>query len=151
MSGFFATNAPNPLHWTLNSCFGVLHSVWVHLGSFHNCLRLGAKRGELVQLIKNSCHEVPSGFFATNAPNPPHWTINSCFGALHSVWVHLGSFRNSMKLDAKQGELVQLMQKFVPQSHVGIFCNEHTQSAPLDPKLMFWCVTKCWDVFGIIS
>jgi len=73
-----------------------------------------------------------------NAPNPPHWTLNSCFGALHSVWVYLGSFRNSMKLDAKQGELVQLMQKFVPQSNVGIFRNERTQSAPLDPKLMFW-------------
>ena len=75
-----------------------------------------------------------------NAPNPPHWTLNSCFGALHSVWVYLGSFRNSMKLDAKQGELVQLMQKFVPQSHVGIFRNERTQSTPLDPKLMFVCV-----------
>ena len=43
-----------------------------------------------------------------------------------------------MKLDAKQGELVQLMQKFGPQSHVGIFRNERTQSTPLDPKLMFW-------------
>ena len=41
------------------------------------------------------------------APNPPHWTLNSGFGALHSVWVHLGSFRNRMKLDAKQSELVQ--------------------------------------------
>jgi len=28
---------------------------------------------------------------------------------LHSVWVHLGSFRNCMKLGAKQCELVQLM------------------------------------------
>ena len=37
-----------------------------------------------------------------------------------------------MKLGAKQGELVQLMQKFVPQSHVGIFRNGHTQSTPLD-------------------
>ena len=73
-----------------------------------------------------------------NAPNPPHWTLNSCFGALHSVRVYLGSFRNSMKLDVKQGELVQLIQKFVPQSHVGIFRNERTQSTPLDPKLMFW-------------
>ena len=75
-----------------------------------------------------------------NAPNPPHWTLNSCFGALHSVWVYLGSFRNSMKLDAKQVELVQLIQKFVSRSHVGIFRNERTQSTPLDPKLMFWCV-----------
>ena len=72
-----------------------------------------------------------------NAPNPPHWTLNSCFGTLHSVWVYLGSFRNSMKRDAKQGELVQLMQKFVPRSHVRIFRNERTQSTPLDPKLMF--------------
>ena len=69
-----------------------------------------------------------------NAPNPPH------FGALYSVWVHLGSFRNSMKLDAKQVELVQLMQKFLPRSRVGIFLYERTQSTPLFPKLMFWYV-----------
>ena len=43
-----------------------------------------------------------------------------------------------MKLDAKLGELVQLEQKFMPQSHVGIFRNERTQSTPLDTKLMFW-------------
>ena len=42
-----------------------------------------------------------------------------------------------MKLEAKRGELVQLKQ-FMPQSHVGIFRNERTQSTPLDPKLMFW-------------
>jgi hypothetical protein len=81
-----------------------------------------------------------SGFFATNTPNQPHWNPNSCFGALHCVWVRLGSFRNCMKLGAKQCELLQLMQKYVPRSHVGIFCNERTQSTPLDPKLMFWCV-----------
>jgi hypothetical protein len=54
--------------------------------------------------------------------------------------MHLGSFRNCMKLDAKQGQLVQLMQKFVPRSHVGIIHNERTQSTPIDPGLMFWCV-----------
>ena len=75
-----------------------------------------------------------------NTPNQPHWTPNPCFGALHTVWVHLGSFRNYMKLGAKQCELVQLMQKYVPRSHVGIFGNERTQSTQLDPKLMFWCV-----------
>ena len=75
-----------------------------------------------------------------NAPNPPHWTRNSCFGALHSVWVHLGLSHNCMKLDAKQGELVQLKQNFVPQSRVRMFCNERIQSAPLGPKLKFWCV-----------
>ena len=49
-----------------------------------------------------------------NAPDPLHWTLNSCFGAFHSVREHLGSFRNCMKLGAKRGEVVELMQKFVP-------------------------------------
>ena len=66
-------------------------------------------------------------------------TIDSCFGAFHSVWVHLGLFHNYMKLDAKRGELVQLMQNFVPRSQVVIFRNKRTQSTPLDPKLMFLC------------
>ena len=30
---------------------------------------------------------------------------------------------------------------FMPRSRVGIFCNECTRSAPLDPKLMFSCVS----------
>jgi hypothetical protein len=46
-----------------------------------------------------------------------------------------------MKLDAKLAELVQLMQKFVQQSRVGIFRNEGTQSMPLNPRLMFWCTS----------
>ena len=100
---------------------------------------------------KSSCHDVTWGFFSTNAPNPLHWTLNSCFGVLHSIWIHLGSFRNCMKLDAKQGELVQLMQKFMPRSHIGIFHNECTQSAPLDPKLMFWCISFRSGAFWTVS
>ena len=87
-------------------------------------MKLGAKWGELVQLMQKFVHEVTSGFFATNAPNPPHRTQNSCFGALHSVWVHLESFRNCMKLGAKRGELEQLMQKFVPRIHIGFFLQQ---------------------------
>jgi hypothetical protein len=63
------------------------------------------------------------------------------FWCIDSVWLHLGSFHNCMKLVAKWGQLVQLIQKFVPRSHVEIFGNERTQSTPLDPKLMFWCVS----------
>src|SRR6185437_2832832 len=116
-------------------------SIWVHLGSFRNCMKLGAKWGELVQLMQKFVHEVTSGFFATNAPKPSHWTQNTCFGAFHSIWGHLGSFRNCMKLGAKRVELVQLMQNFVPRSHFRFFRNERTQSTPLDPKLMFRCVS----------
>ena len=56
---------------------------------------------------------------------------------LHSILVHLGSFCNYMKLGAKRGELVQLMQKFEPRSDVWIFCNGQSQSTQLDPKVMF--------------
>ena len=37
-----------------------------------------------------------------------------------------------MKLGAERGELVQLMQKFVPRSDIGIFRNERIQSTTLD-------------------
>src|SRR6185436_8033001 len=83
------------------------------------------------------CHDVMFHFFAMNALNPPHWTLNSCFGVFHNVWMHLGSFRNCMKLVANYTELVQLMQKFVPRSRVVIFRNQRAPSTPLDPELMF--------------
>ena len=51
--------------------------------------------------------------------------------------MHLGPFGCLTKLGAKRAELVQ---KFVPRSRVGIFRNERTQSIPVDPKLMFWCI-----------
>jgi len=86
-------------------------------------------------------------FFATNAPDPPHWTLNSCFGAFRTIWVHLGLFGCLTKLGAKRAELVQ---KFVPRSGIGIFCDERTRSAPYDPKLMFWCVSYHLGAFGTV-
>ena len=128
---FFATNAPDPPHWTLNSCFGEFHTIWVHLEPFGSLTKLGAKRAEPVQKF---VHEVASEFFATKVLNPPHWTLNSCFGEFHTIWVHLGLFGCLTELGAKRAELVQ---KFVPGSCIGIFRNECTRSIPLDPKLMF--------------
>ena len=49
-----------------------------------------------------------------NGLDPPHWTINSCFGASRSIWVHLAMFDYYTKIGAKRAELVQLMHKFVP-------------------------------------
>jgi hypothetical protein len=100
-------------------------------------MKLVAKLTELVQLIHKFVPRSHIVIFATNTPDPPHWTLNSFFGVFHSVWVHLGSFRNFTKLGAKRGELVQLMQKFVPRSHIGIFHDGRTLSTPLDPKVMF--------------
>ena len=118
---FFATNAPDPPHWTLNSFFSVFRNVWVHLGPFRYCTKLGAKWAELVQLMQRFMPRSCAELFIMNAPDPHHWTLNSCFVAFYKVWVHLGLFRYCTKLVAKWAEFVQLMQKFMPRSRVGTF------------------------------
>ena len=90
---------------------------------------------------KSSCHEVTSEFFIMTAPDPPHWTINSCFGVHCTIWMHLGPFGCLTKLSAKRAEVVQ---KFVPGSRVLIFRNKHTRFDPLGPKLMFWYFHTIW-------
>jgi hypothetical protein len=67
------------------------------------------------------------------------------------VWVHLESFHYCTKLGAKWAKLVQLMQKFVPRSRVGIFHNVCSRSTQLDPKLMFSCVPFRLGAFGTVS
>ena len=42
------------------------------------------------------------------------------------------------------------MQKFVPRNRVGTFRNERTPSSPLDPKLVFWCVSNYLGAFGTV-
>ena len=66
-------------------------------------------------------------------------------------FIALGPFGCVTKLGVKRAELVQ---KFVPQSRIGIFRNEHIRSSPLDPKLMFWCVSYYFgelDPFGCLT
>ena len=53
--------------------------------------------------------------------------VSYYLGAFGTVWM-------PYELGAKWDEL---WQQFVPRSRIGIFCNEHTQSTPLDPELMF--------------
>ena len=88
-----------------------------------------------------------SEFFATNTPYPPHWTQNSRFRAFCTICVHSGPFGCLTKHGAK---LFELVQKFVPRSRVRLFCNERTRSIPLDPKLIFWCVSYYLGAFGTV-
>ena len=74
-----------------------------------------------------------------NAPDPPHWTLNRRFGAFHT-WVHSGPFGCTSKLGAKRAELVQ---KFVPQSRIGIFAT-NASYAP------HWTLNLCFGVFATI-
>ena len=48
----------------------------------------------------SSCHKVTSDFFAMNTPDPPHWTLNSCFSVFHTIWMYLepfGCLQNSVQ------------------------------------------------------
>ena len=67
------------------------------------------------------------------------------FSCVRAIWVHSGLFGCHTKLGAKLAELVQ---KFVPRSRVRIFHNKSTRSTPLDPKLMFWCVSYYLGALG---
>ena len=135
---------PKLVFWCVSQCL-------VDLGSFLYYVKLDAKPAKLVQLMQRF---VPRSRFVisqNDCTDPPHRTINSCFGAFHSARVHLGMFHYGNKLGVKSAEVVQLMQKFVPRSHIGIFRNKRTRSTPLDPKLMFSCVSQCLGAFGTIS
>ena len=152
----FATNAPDAPHWTLNSCFGLFSTIWVHLRLFGCPTKLGA---ELVQkFMPRSCIGIfrdestrsnpldPKltfwcmsyylGAFGTlwlpyntqsktgqtgakvratksrwilemNTPDPARWTLNSCFGVFHIIWVHLGLFGCVTTLSVKRVKLVK--------------------------------------------
>ena len=107
-------NAPDLSYWTLNSCFDVFCTVWVHLGPFHRLTTLGSKQTELVRLMQKLMHEIVLDILVMNAPDPPYWTLNSYLGAFICVWILSGPFRRLTKLGSKWAELVESMQKFVP-------------------------------------
>ena len=113
-------NAPHPLHWTLNWCFGVFQTIWVHSGPFGCLTKLGAIWAELVQKF------VPRsrvGIFRNERTRSTPLEPKLIFIAFHTNWMHLGPFGCIRKLGAKRAELVQ---KFVPRSRVGIFHNKGT-------------------------
>ena len=78
-------------------------------------------------------------------PKLMFWCISVPFGCI------LKQFLYCTKLGAKRAKLVQLLQKFVQRCLVRIFRNERSRSTPLDPKLIFWCVSFRLGAFGTIS
>ena len=81
----------------LDPCFVAFQTIWVHLGQFV-ALQHSVQNG--LNWCKSSCHEVASEFFVANAPDPPHCTLNSCFGVFCTIWMHLDhlvAVQNSMQ------------------------------------------------------
>ena len=116
----------------------------MYLGPFGCLTKLGVKRVELVQnFVPQSCIIILRNKRTQSSPLDPKlmfWCVSYHLGAF-------GTVRLPYELDAKRAELVQ---KFVPRSRIVIFHNKSTRSTPLDPKLMFWCISYHLDPFGIV-
>ena len=124
--------------------FWCVRTSLVHLGPFGWLLKLGTKRAELVQkFVPRSCLIIFRNEHTRSTPLDP----KLMFWCIRTILVHFGPFGWLTKLGAKWAELVQ---KFVSRSHVGNFRNQCTQSTPLDPKLIFWCVFYNFGAFGTV-
>jgi len=111
-----------------------------YLGAFGCHTNRGTKRAELVQKF-----EIASEFFAPKAPDPPHWTLNWCFGAFHTIWVYLGPFGCLTIIGAKRAELVQ---KSMQRSRVEIFRTERIRSTHYSLNWCFGTFCNIWVYLG---
>jgi hypothetical protein len=116
----------------------------VHSGPFGCLTKLGAQRAELVQLFVPRSHIRIFRNERTRStlldPKLTFWCISYNLGAFGTVWL-------PYETRCKTG---RTCAKIVPRSSVGIFCNEHIRSTPLDPKPMFWCVSYYLGAFGAV-
>ena len=71
--------------------------------------------------------------------------LTLCFGALRTIWVHLGEFGCVTTLSAKWANLVQ---QFMPRSCVGIFRNEHTRPPHWPLNSRFGVFRTLWMHLG---
>ena len=63
VSKFFETNTHDRPHWTLKSCIDSFCSIWEHFEFFRYCIKLGAKRAELMLLTQNFMPRTRFEFF----------------------------------------------------------------------------------------
>ena len=117
----------------------------MHSGLFGCLTKLGAKRAELVQkFVPRSRVGIFRNERARSTPSDPKlkfWCVSYDLGAFGSIWL---PYETLWKTGGS------FLQKFVPRSRVGIFRNERTRSTPLDPKLMFCCVSYYLGTFGTV-
>ena len=145
---FFTTNhsiqplEPNLMFRCVSNYLGAFGRVWLRYNTQCKTGQPGAK----VRATKSRWN-----FLQRTQPDPPHWTLNSCFGVFHTIWMHLGPFGCLTKLSAKRAEVVE---KFVPRSHVTIFRNEHTELTPRDLNSCFGAFCTIWVhlvLFGCLT
>ena len=88
-----------------------------------------------------------SEFFATNAPDRPHWIPNSCFVAFHTIWVHLGPFGCLYETRCKTG---RTSAKLRATKSFRNFSQRTHPIHPIGPKLTYWCVLFYLGAIGTV-
>ena len=114
----------------------MIRIIWMHSVLF----------GCLTKLVQKFVPGSRIGIFCNERTRSTPLDPNLTFRCI-SYYLDSATFGCLPTLGAKRAELVQ---KFVPRSRVGLFCNERTRSTPLDPKLTFWCVSYYLGAFGTI-
>src|SRR6185437_4539269 len=139
---FFAKNAPDPPHWAPNFCFHAICTILVHLGLFGCLTKLGAERAEPVQKVmpRSRIGSFRNESTRTNPLDPKltFWCLSYYLGAFGTLWLPY----NTQCKTGQTGAKVRAMKSRWN------FSSEHTRSTPLDPKLMFWCVSIIWVHLG---
>ena len=132
-----------PLHrkltfWCVSFYMGAFVTVWL---PYENRCKTGrtSVKVRATKSRRNFLHERTQSIPLD--PKLLFWCVSYYLGAF-------GTFGCLAKLGAKRAELVQ---KFVPRSRIGIFHNKRTQSTPLDPILMFWCISYYLGAFGMFG
>ena len=121
-------------------CFVPFRCIWDRLVVLQTRCKTGRTSAKVrarsrIGIFRNEC--------TRSTPLDPKlmfWCVSYHLGAFGTVWL-------SYKLSAKWAELVQ---NFVPRRSIGIFRNKRNRSTPLDPKLMFWCLSYHMRAFGTI-
>ena len=124
---YFAKNAPDPPHWTLSSCFGPfchLHETWCKTGQ--------------PDAINAKVHATPLD------PKLMFWCVSFRLGAFGTVSLVHKTCCKTRQTGAIKAKVRAMMSCYN-------FYNEHSRSTPLDPKLMFWCVSFRSGAFWTVS
>ena len=128
---------PKLMFWCVFFYLSALRTVWLPYETWSKTGRTSAKV-RATKSRRNFLHE-----HTQSTPLDPKLT----FWGVSYYLSAFGTFGCLTKLGAKR---VELVQKFVPLSCIGIFRNERTRYTPLDPNLMFWCVSYHLGAFGIV-
>ena len=122
-------------------CFAAFHSVWLLLGPFRYCMKLGAKWAELMQLMQKFMPRSRVQIFRNECNYPPPLEPKIMFCFVSQCLSAFGTVSLLYDIGSNHAKLLQLMQKFKPQVAIEFFAINPPNPRQTGPKLMLWCIS----------